>query len=95
MAYDVAEGSALIMAASAIGAGLAMISGFGTGIGQGYAAGKGAEAVGRQPGAASDITRTMLMGAAVAETTGIYGLFIAIMLVFANPLISRYVELFQ
>ena len=35
------------------------------------------------------------MGAAVAETTGIYGLFIAIMLVFANPLISRYVELFQ
>ena len=93
MAYDVAEGSALIMAASAIGAGIAMISGFG--IGQGYAAGKGAEAVGRQPGAASDITRTMLMGAAVAETTGIYGLFIAIMLVFANPLISRYVELFQ
>ena len=95
MAYDVAEGRALIMAASAIGAGIAMISGFGTGIGQGYAAGKGAEAVGRQPGAASDITRTMLMGAAVAETTGIYGLFIAIMLVFANPLISRYVELFQ
>ena len=95
MAYDVAEGSALIMAASAIGAGIAMISGFGTGIGQGYAAGKGAEAVGRQPGAASDITRTMLMGSAVAETTGIYGLFIAIMLVFANPLISRYVELFQ
>ena len=95
MAYDVAEGSALIMAASAIGAGIAMISGFGTGIGQGYAAGKGAEAVGRQPGAASDITRTMLMGAAVAETTGIYGLFIAIMLIFANPLISRYVELFQ
>ena len=34
MAYDVAEGSALIMAASAIGAGIAMISGFGTGIGQ-------------------------------------------------------------
>ena len=95
MAYDVAEGSALIMAASAIGAGIAMISGFGTGIGQGYAAGKGAEAVGRQPGAASEITSTMLMGAAVAETTGIYGLFIAIMLVFANPLISRYVELFQ
>lgn len=94
MAYDVAEGGALILAASAIGAGIAMISGFGTGIGQGFAAGKGAEAVGRQPGASSEITRTMLMGAAVAETTGIYGLFIAIMLVFANPLISKYVELF-
>jgi len=94
MAYDVAEGGALILAASAIGAGIAMISGFGTGIGQGFAAGKGAEAVGRQPGASSEITRTMLMGSAVAETTGIYGLFIAIMLVFANPLISKYVELF-
>ena len=89
MAYDVAEGGALILAASAIGAGIAMISGFGTGIGQGFAAGKGAEAVGRQPGASSEITRTMLMGSA-----GIYGLFIAIMLVFANPLISKYVELF-
>jgi F-type H+-transporting ATPase subunit c len=84
----------LILAASAIGAGIAMISGFGTGIGQGFAAGKGAEAVGRQPGASGDITRTMLVGAAVAETTGIYGLFIAIMLVFANPLINKYVELF-
>lgn len=94
MAYDVAEGGALILACSAIGAGIAMISGFGTGIGQGFAAGKGAEAVGRQPGASSEITRTMLMGSAVAETTGIYGLFIAIMLVFANPLISKYVELF-
>jgi F-type H+-transporting ATPase subunit c len=94
MAYDVAEGGALILAASAIGAGIAMISGFGTGIGQGFAAGKGAEAVGRQPGASGDITRTMLVGAAVAETTGIYGLFIAIMLVFANPLINKYVELF-
>ena len=41
MAYDVAEGGALILAASAIGAGIAMISGFGTGIGQGFAAGKG------------------------------------------------------
>lgn len=40
---------AIILAASAIGAGLAMIAGIGPGIGQGYAAGKGAEAVGRQP----------------------------------------------
>ena len=40
---------ALILAASAIGAGLAMIAGIGPGIGQGYAAGKAAEAVGRQP----------------------------------------------
>ena len=88
--YSMEQGSALILACSAIGAGLAMIAGIGPGIGQGFAAGK---AVGRQPGAQSDIVRTMLMGCAVAETTGIYGLFIAIMLIFANPLISRYLRI--
>jgi F-type H+-transporting ATPase subunit c len=80
-------GKELILACSAIGAGLAMIAGIGPGIGQGYAAGKGAESVGRQPEAQGDITRTMLLGAAVAETTGIYGLIIALILLFANPLI--------
>ncbi|HHY47224.1 MAG TPA: ATP synthase F0 subunit C [Firmicutes bacterium] len=77
----------ILLAASAIGAGIAVLTGFGTGIGQGYAAGKGAEAVGRQPEAQGDIIRTMLLGAAVAETTGIYGLVIALLLLFANPLL--------
>ncbi|NPV44344.1 MAG: ATP synthase F0 subunit C [Firmicutes bacterium] len=81
-------GKALILAASAIGAGLAMIGGIGPGIGQGFAAGKGAEAVGRQPEAQGDIIRTMLLGAAVAETTGIYALIIALILLFANPLVG-------
>ncbi len=79
-------GRELILAASAIGAGLAAIAGIGPGIGQGYAAGKGAEAVGRQPEAQGDIIKTMLLGQAVAETTGIYGLIIALILLFANPL---------
>lgn len=81
-------GKALVLACSAIGAGLAMIAGIGPGIGQGFAAGKGAEAVGRQPEAQGDIIKTMLLGAAVAETTGIYGLVIALILLFANPLIK-------
>ncbi|MDO4711385.1 MAG: ATP synthase F0 subunit C [Peptostreptococcaceae bacterium] len=80
-------GKDLIMACSAIGAGLAMIAGIGPGIGQGFAAGKGAEAVGRQPEAQGDIIKTMLLGAAVAETTGIYGLVIALILLFANPFV--------
>lgn len=78
---------AIIKAASAVGAGLAMIAGIGPGIGQGFAAGKAAEAVGRQPEAKGDVTTTMLLGCAVAESTGIYGLVIAIILLFANPLI--------
>ena len=79
---------AIILAASAIGAGLAMIAGIGPGIGQGFAAGKAAEAVGRQPEAQGDIMKTMLVGCAVAESTGLYGLVIAIILLFVNPLIN-------
>ncbi|NLK21822.1 MAG: ATP synthase F0 subunit C [Epulopiscium sp.] len=87
------DGSALILACSAVGAGLAMIAGIGPGIGQGYAAGKAAEAVGRQPEAQGDITRTLLLGDAVAESTGIYGLVVAMILLFANPLITKYLSI--
>ena len=76
---------ALVLAAEAIGAGLAMIAGIGPGIGQGFAAGKAAEAVGRQPEAKGDVTTTMLLGCAVAESTGIYALVIALLLLFMHP----------
>ena len=71
-----------ILGCSAIGAGLAVIPG----VGQGIAAGHAAAAVGRNPGAKSDVTSTMLLGQAVAETTGLYGLLIAIILLFVKPL---------
>lgn len=80
---------AIVLAASAIGAGMAMISGLGPGIGQGFAAGKACEAVGRQPEASGAITRTMLVGCAVAESTGIYGFVVALILLFINPLIGQ------
>ena len=76
----------LILACSAIGAGLALIAGIGPGVGQGIAAGHAAAAVGRNPGAKSEITSTMLLGQAVAETTGLYGLLIGIILLFVQPL---------
>lgn len=80
-------GRDLVAAFSALGAGIAMIAGLGPGIGQGFAAGKGTEAVGRQPEAQGDILRTMILGQAVAETTGIYSLVVALILIFANPLV--------
>ena len=79
----------LILACSAIGAGIAMIAGVGPGIGQGIAAGQGAAAVGRNPGAKGNIMSTMLLGQAVAETTGLYGFAVAIILLFANPLLGK------
>ncbi len=79
---------AFIIGLSALGAGFTMISAVGIGIGQGMAAAKAVEAVGRQPEAQTDIIKTMLIGQAVTETTGIFAFIIAIVLLFANPLVG-------
>ncbi len=80
------EGIHIVRGMSAIGAGLAVgWAAIGPGVGQGYAAGSGAEAVGKRPDASGSITTTMLLGAAVAETTGIYGLVVALILMFVKP----------
>lgn len=79
---------AFVLGCSAIGIGLAMIAGLGPGIGQGFAAGKAVEAVGRQPEAKGDIISVMLIGQGVSETTGIYSLLVAIMLMFIQPLLK-------
>lgn len=80
---------AIVLGCSAVGAGLAMIAGIGPGIGEGYAVGKACEAIGRQPEAKGDVTSTMLLGCAVAETTGIYGFIVALILLFVNPFIGK------
>ena len=80
---------AIVLAGSAIGAGIAMIAGLGPGIGEGFAAGKALEAIGRHPEAKSDITSTMILGIALSETTGIYSFIIALLLVMVNPLVGR------
>jgi len=77
-----------VFGCSAIGAGLALIAGIGPGVGQGIAAGHAAAAVGRNPGAQGQIMSTMLLGQAVAETTGLYGLVIALLLLFVQPLVG-------
>lgn len=64
-----------------LGAGIAVIAGIGAGIGQGYASGKAAEAVGRQPDAQGKILVTTLVTQAVAETTGLYALLVALILI--------------
>lgn len=53
---------AIVLAGSAIGAGLAMIAGIGPGIGEGYAAGKACEAIGRQPESQGKVTSTLILG---------------------------------
>lgn len=80
---------AIVLAGQAIGAGIAMIAGVGPGIGEGYAVGKAIETIGRQPEIKSTATSTMFVGCAIAESTGIYGLLIALLLLFANPFLKH------
>ena len=75
----------IILGCCALGAGCAMIAGIGPGIGEGNAVAKACEAIGRQPEAKGPVTSTMIMGCAIAETTGLYALIIAILLIFVAP----------
>ncbi len=75
----------ILLGGCAVGAGLAMIAGVGPGIGEGNAVAKACEAIGRQPESKGDVTSTMITGCIIAETTGLYGLVIAILLIFVAP----------
>lgn len=75
---------AIIKAACALGAGLCMgIGAIGPAIGEGNAVGKALEGMARQPENTGNLRTNMLVGCAVAETTGIYSLVIALLLLFA------------
>jgi len=77
----------IILGCCALGAGICMgIGAIGPGIGEGNAVSKACEAIGRQPESKSAVTSTMIMGCAIAETTGIYALVIAILLIFVAPI---------
>ncbi len=65
----------------AIGAAIAAFTGIGAGIGMGIATGKAVESIARQPEAEGKIRTTLMLGLAFAETTAIYGLLIAILMV--------------
>lgn len=65
----------------AIGAGVAVLTGIGAGIGIGVATGKASEAIARQPEAEKKISKTLILGCALAEATAIYGFIVALMII--------------
>lgn len=75
----------IMLGCCALGAGIGMIAGIGPGIGEGGAVASACEAIGRQPESKSAVTSTLVMGCAIAETTGIYALIVAILLIFVAP----------
>lgn len=77
------DGRIILRAAALLGAGLCMgLGAIGPGIGEGVVGGKACEGIARQPELQGVLVRTMLLGDAIAETTGIYALIIAILLIF-------------
>ena len=73
-----------VKAACAIGAGLCMgIGAIGPAIGEGNAVAKALEGMARQPEAAGNLRTNMILGCAIAETTGIYSLLISFLILFA------------
>ena len=60
----------------ALGAGIAALTGIGGGIGIGIATGKATEAISRQPEASGKIQTNLLLGAALAEGTAIFGMVV-------------------
>ena len=76
------EGS-IVAAMKALGAGLCMgLGAIGPAIGEGNAVGKALEAMARQPEMAGNLRTNMILGCAITETTGIYSLVIALLLLF-------------
>ena len=67
----------------AIGAGIAVLTGAGAGVGIGIATGKAVEAIARQPESSGKIMTVLLLGLALAESTAIYGLVVAMMILFS------------
>lgn len=65
------------LSASLIGMGLAAAGFAGSGIGLGMVFGKTIEAIARQPGAESQVSKYLWIGAAFVEAIALYGLVIA------------------
>ncbi|GFO86781.1 MULTISPECIES: ATP synthase F0 subunit C [Anaerostipes] len=64
-----------------LGAGIAVLTGLGAGIGIGIATNGALNAIARQPEESGNINKTLLLGCALAESTAIYGLVVAILLI--------------
>ena len=74
---------AIIAAGKAIGAGICMGFGaIGPGVGEGVAVSKALEGIARQPEALGDLRSTMILGCAISESTGIYSLVTALLILF-------------
>jgi F-type H+-transporting ATPase subunit c len=80
---------AIVIGCSLLAAGLAIAFGtIGTGNGMGAGLNGATNAVGRNPEAQGKILLTMMVGLAMIESLAIYALVIALIVLYANPLLK-------
>ena len=65
----------------AIGAAVAVLTGLGAGLGISLATGKAVDAIARQPEAESNISKNLILGCALAESTAIYCFIIGLLII--------------
>jgi len=85
----IVSNKSMIIAYSIIGAAIVMgVGTLGPGLGMGQATSGALGAVGRNPDAHGKIMLTMLVGLAMIESIAIYALVIALVIIYANPLLK-------
>jgi F-type H+-transporting ATPase subunit c len=83
---------AFIAAVSIASAGFCMGFGaMGPALGEGRALGQAMTALAQQPDESSTIARTLFVGLAMVESTAIYSLVVALIILFANPFWNHFV----
>jgi len=83
---------AFVIATAQLASAIALLNGLLTAIGQARVASQAIESIARQPEARGNITGAMFIGLAMSETSGIYGLLISIIMLFANPLVTIFLN---
>jgi F-type H+-transporting ATPase subunit c len=79
----------LIQIVSIVSAAVAVSFGaLGPAFAEGRAVAAAMDAIARQPEAANTLSRTLFVGLAMIETTAIYSLVIALLVLFANPFVG-------
>lgn len=73
---------AYVIVGCAIAAAIAVLVAAAAAIMEGFATAKAVEAVGRQPEARKEIVSTLIIGNAITESNSIYGLLIALLIIF-------------
>ncbi len=83
----------IIAAVSILSAGLCIgIGAIGPAIGEGMGLARALSAMAQQPDETNTITRTLFVGMAMVESTAIYCLVIAIIILFTNPYWAYFLE---